>query len=366
MKLISTIFSSLPDCGSATGFSLQTLIVKRLGESGFHGSFQVIIARGMIQLMLSGLILAYSRIIKKTNTKVFGPNNKTRILLFLRGVIGYGGIAFAFLAVEKLPLGDATVLVMLAPFFSAILAALILGEPWLMAEFFGTIIALAGAVCIVRPPFLFPASSESEHTKAADPTGVFFALVSSIASGGAYITVRMLGTTSKMPWGNIVFAQAVAQVVLAVPSIPISGQTFDVNLSPSQYGWITLGGCIGAASQTAMTIGMQREKSARATAMRMSDVLFGFVWQAFFTSDAISHISIVGALLVAVSVLIIACSKDKTAAKKEDSREVKDADEKGSVAVEEKARLLSTGSDSLSPRGAQQGEFGVIDIGSRK
>ncbi len=106
-------------------------------------------------------------------------------------------------------------------------------------------------------------------------TGISFALVSSLASGAAYITVRLLGTKYKMPWENIIFSQALAQIVLAIPSIPISGQSFDAQLTPSQIGVIIAGGCIGALSQTAMTIGMQREKSARATAMRMSDVLFG-------------------------------------------------------------------------------------------
>ena len=42
---------------------------------------------------------------------------------------------------------------------------------------------------------------------------------------------------------------------------------------------------------TAMTylqVGMQHEKSARASIMRMSDILGGFLWQVLFTQDALN------------------------------------------------------------------------------
>jgi hypothetical protein len=46
--------------------------------------------------------------------------------------------------------------------------------------------------------------------------------------------------------------------------------------------------------QAAMTAGMQREKSATAVAMRMSDMLFGFIWQALITTDPIDSYSATG------------------------------------------------------------------------
>jgi hypothetical protein len=58
-----------------------------------------------------------------------------------------------------------------------------------------------------------------------------------------------------------------------------------------------------------MTYGLQREKSATATAMRMSDVVFGFLWQAIFTSDNVNAFSVVGALLVMSSILIVVYNK---------------------------------------------------------
>jgi hypothetical protein len=68
-----------------------------------------------------------------------------------------------------------------------------------------------------------------------------------------------------------------------------------------------------------MTIGMQREKSAAATAMRMSDLLFGFIWQALFTADEVSRMSVAGALLVSSSILIIVLFKQSEVVVNDDS-----------------------------------------------
>lgn len=57
------------------------------------------------------------------------------------------------------------------------------------------------------------------------------------------------------------------------------------------------------------TTGMQREKSASATAMRMSDVLFGFLWQGLFTSDGVHYLSLLGAFMISSSIVVIVAFK---------------------------------------------------------
>ena len=50
---------------------------------------------------------------------------------------------------------------------------------------------------------------------------------------------------------------------------------------------------------------MQREKSATASAARMSDIFFNFLWQQLFTRSPVSMFSIAGALLVCSGVLLV-------------------------------------------------------------
>ena len=76
--------------------------------------------------------------------------------------------------------------------------------------------------------------------------------------------------------------------------------------------YILLGAVIGSFSQVAMTVGMQREKSATASAMRMSDVVFSFLMEFFFTQDHVNLLSIIGATLVTSSVLLIVYFKRRS------------------------------------------------------
>lgn len=288
---------------SGIGFSIQTLIIKLLHEDdGFSGSFQIIFFRGFTQISLASLFIYLNR---STNaeTPLFGSTNSIKLLLFLRSLFGYGGIAFAFLSVEKMPIGDSTVLIMLSTIFASIASYFVLGEPWRLGELIATVVSLMGVILVSRPPALFG------EDDAADAVGVVFALLAAVSAGVAYTTVRMLGTTSKMPWENVCFSQAIGQIVLSPPSLIISGQRFRTDISLVQVGLIFIAGFVGAWSQIAMTVGMQREKSALATGMRMSDVLFGFFWQALFTSEAVTSLSIAGAFLVVSSVLILVFSK---------------------------------------------------------
>eukprot|EP01034_Spumella_vulgaris_P028615 gene28615-35501_t len=206
-------------------------------------------------------------------------------------------------------MGDATVLTMLSPLIASIAGYFILGEPWRLPEFVATTVSLTGAAFVARPSFIFGSTENTDSDSHEVALGVIFALIAALSAGFAYVLVRMLGTVAKMPWANVCFAQALCQIVLAIPSLYLAGQVITFDLTGAEVGLIFLGGFIGAWSQIAMTVGMQREKSALATGMRMSDVVFGFLWQALFTTDEVSMLSVVGAVLVSSSIVILVVCK---------------------------------------------------------
>lgn len=67
---------------------------------------------------------------------------------------------------------------------------------------------------------------------------------------------------------------------------------------------------------------MQREKSASASAMRTSDVVFGFIWQALFTSDIVTWTSVMGAVCVTAGVMIIVLFKSASLTETNSSQSV--------------------------------------------
>jgi drug/metabolite transporter (DMT)-like permease len=287
---------------SGIGFSIQSLFIKILTDQySYSASFQIIFFRGLTQGVLSTIFIYTDP--SRQDIKLFGNTNSVRGLMLMRSLFGYGGIAFAFLAVERLPMGDATTLTMLSPMFATLFSWYVLREQWRLGEMISSLVAVVGVCLVGRPAFIFG------QNEAADSTGVVYALLAAVFAGLAYTCVRMLGTTSKMPWANVCFAQAIGQAVLSPPSLTLSGQTFRFDMGLTVFGLIFTAGFIGAWSQISMTIGMQREKSALATGMRMSDVLFGFIWQALFTHEPVSSLSIVGAMLVTLSVVGLVLSK---------------------------------------------------------
>lgn len=299
---------------SGVGFSIQSCVIRLLAEKGFHGSFFCVLMRGLTQGLIASMFIYFDENRHKPDGKpLFGDSIFIKIMLFLRAVIGYGSIACSFLAAEYISIGDSTVLIMLSPMIASIASYFILGESWRWPELTATILSLAGAVLVAKPPFIFG----HQHQDNANITshdmflGVTLGLSAALFAGFAFICVRILGTSAKMPWANVCFSQALAQVILSIPNQYIAGQRFEDIFTITAYegGLIFLGGFIGAWSQISMTLGMQREKSATATAMRMSDVVFGFIWQILFTQDPISVLSIMGAILVTGSIMVVVVFK---------------------------------------------------------
>lgn len=295
---------------SGFGFSIQALLVKKFAEDGIKAAFQFVFIRGWIQLLIASLYVYYDQDrLTGNGPMLFGNTNRVRIMMFLRSFVGFGGIAFSFQSAQILPLGDSTVLVMLSPLFASLAGYFVLGEPWYIPEFCATVLSLIGAALVARPSFIFGEDTESSLSDSQKLLGVTYALLASVSAGMAYIFVRILGTTAKMPWSNVCVAQAIGQIVMSVMCVWIAKLPFLLTLTYSEMVLIVVGGVVGAISQIFMTLGMQREKSAKATAMRMSDVVFGFIWQMLFTSDRIEIFSVLGAAIVTTSIFIIILSK---------------------------------------------------------
>ena len=293
---------------SGLGFSIQSLTIKKLQEeTDYSASFQLIFFRGLTQLIMSSVFIYYDED-HNARRYPFGETSYVKKVMFVRSCVGYGGIAFAFLGIENLPLGDATVLVMLSPLFASFFSYLILGESFGKAEMTAICISLTGVVLISRPSFLFGGGQSLPFI------GVVYAMIASVCAGGAYTSIRLLGTVAKMPWANVCLAQSLGQLILSLPSSVLFNQRLQwTTLTAFQWSGILGAGFLGAWSQIAMTVGMQKEKSATATGMRMSDVFFGFIWQVAFTEDnTLNLLSVFGACLVVSSIFLLIFAKSSS------------------------------------------------------
>lgn len=228
----------------------------------YHGTFQLMFFRGGIQATLSSLFIMRDRQNGDTS-KLFGDTTYASMVLLARTLLGFLGMTFAFLAVEYMPVADASVLVMQSPVLAAILSYFILGEPWRRAEFAATVVSMLGVLLISRPHFLWkyidPSNSGADSNEHYTALGPLYGVLGALGASGSFVCVRMLGTKAKMPWANVAFAASLGQFLLSAPMIFMSGQALRLDMAWWKWALLLSGGVVGSFSQFAMTIGKEQD-----------------------------------------------------------------------------------------------------------
>lgn len=270
---------------SAFGFSAMGVLVKLASTRMPLG--EIVFARAVITL---GISLAMVR--RAGLSPWAGP----RMSLVLRGVLGFGGLTGYYIALDRLPLADATVLQNATPLLTGVLAW------WLLDEQIGwpTIVAIAcgvaGVALIVRP------SSEG-----LDPTGVIAALGGVSCSSVAYVTVRRL-SRSVHPLVIVMYFPLIA-TPLALPWMLASV------VVPGPVDLLLLVG-LGVATQIGqvfMTLGLSVESAGKATSINYLQVAFAMLWQLAVFGELPTAWTLSGAGLILGGTLLVAQARDRSA-----------------------------------------------------
>lgn len=277
--------------GSALALSVMSLLVKLLGAR--LPVFQLVAARSILMLTFAFLHLRWLDI------DLWGTNRR---LLLLRGVIGFCALCCFYYGVTHLPLADATVIQYMNPVFTAVLAAVFLGEAIRGLEITGILASLVGVVLIQQPAFLFGGSARLPLFP------VVVAIGGALFSAGAYVTVRHLRSTEH-PIVIIFFFSLIA----APASLPLAAPSV---IMPQGLEWLGLLG-IGVATYTAqicLTRGLHLEKAGRATAVTYLQIVFAFGWDLLVFHAYPTPLSLTGAGLIVGSALAIALYRARSKA----------------------------------------------------
>lgn len=267
---------------SALGFSGMSVLVKLGGH--VLPVAMLVLARGAVSLVLSIGMVA------RSGVPIWG--NQPRRLVG-RGLLGLGGLACFFYAVTALPLAEATVLHYMNPIFTAIVAAVWLGEKVDRRLVLAIAIALAGTILVVRPGALF-----GVH-EALDWKGVAAALGGATFSAFAYTTVRSLSRTEHPD--VIVFYFSLVATPATLPFAIADWQ------SPTPSGWLILIG-IGVTTQFGqifLTRGLTLVPAARGTTVGYIQIVFAATWGWLLFHESPTVWTFVGALLVVISTMLI-------------------------------------------------------------
>jgi drug/metabolite transporter (DMT)-like permease len=151
-------------------------MIKLLSRTGFNGAVPSVLFNGVMQMLFT---ISLARVKKDNEAVLFGIDKRTSLLLVGRSITGFFGMFLAFKATERLPVGDATVLSMLSPYFASFLAQFVLNEPLRYNEMIAALFSFIGAIFLSHPHFLFTENNQFHE----DSLGVVVALLASLASG---------------------------------------------------------------------------------------------------------------------------------------------------------------------------------------
>ncbi|HSA57225.1 MAG TPA: DMT family transporter [Gemmatimonadaceae bacterium] len=265
-------------------FSVMSVLVKLAGQR--LPSMEIVFFRGVITLGLSYAI------VRRAGIRPVLGHDRRRLLQ--RGVLGAAALACFLFSLTHLPLGEATLIQYMNPIFAILVASFLYGERARRGELLAVAGSLVGVLLVTRPAFLFGGAASQ-----IPPSYALIALMGAAFSGSAYATIRQM--PAERP-EVVVFYLPLLSVPMALPFMAANW------LVPTWGEWALLLG-IGATTQmaqTAMTRGLQIEKTARATMTGYTQILFAAMWGVILFGEHPSAWSVLGGAIILVSTLVMA------------------------------------------------------------
>ena len=268
---------------SAFFFSIMGALVKLVGQR--LPSQEIVFFRSLLVL-----IFAYA-MIKRAGVHPWGNDKKW---LVVRGLTGFAALSCFYYGVTHLPLADATLIMYTNPVFTAVFAAIFLGEALEPIDVVGVVLSLVGVVLIAEPSFIFGGASRLE------PLSVAIALGGAVFSAISYVIVRKLRRSEHALVVVFYFP------LIATPaSIPTALPDAIVPTWTELLILLAIG-IVTHIAQVAMTKGLHLEKAGRATAVSYLQVVFAFLLGMLFFEEYPTVLSVVGAVLIVGSTVAIA------------------------------------------------------------
>ncbi|XP_054166197.1 solute carrier family 35 member G1-like [Oppia nitens] len=278
-----------------TMFSLASLIVKLVTD--LH-SVEILVFRCIVQFVPYFIITLIKRY------PFFGLPGQ-RIQLVLRCISGTINSIVLYMAYRFMPLSDATSISLSSPVFVTIFAYFILKERITKVQILTGIITLAGVFIISEPAFIFGTDTAEELSYPNRIWGIVLALVSAVTSAYSLITLRQLRTT---PVPLMVMWYSLTIIVAGSAILP----AIDHWTLPKQWHtWLLLlaVGVAGFFYQFFQAISVQYETPGPISVTRSIQIVLSFLWEVLIFAESLDLASIIGAVLITVSVLIVAFNK---------------------------------------------------------
>ncbi|ODM97549.1 Solute carrier family 35 member G1 [Orchesella cincta] len=262
-------------------------------------------------LLPSLIVLLFSCLIKKENVvKLSKPQNdqysneknsgthwQTFMFILIRALFGAGGVVLKCYSLQFMSVADSTIIAFSSPVFVVIAAWLCLREKLGIVPILTAIVVLVGIGVIVRPPLL--TGQQSFDNDQLIGTGM---AVSCMLLG--VFTVIILRYIRHVHYAFINFVYG---FVGTVGSLLLCYTVGEFQFPETGYHWFLAASIAGLTfvGQSLLTLALKYEQAGTFALVRTSEIVFTFFWQFVFLSIYPDLLSMIGALLVILGVIII-------------------------------------------------------------
>eukprot|EP00112_Aurelia_sp_Birch-Aquarium-sp1_P022048 Seg609.6 transcript_id=Seg609.6/GoldUCD/mRNA.D3Y31 product="Solute carrier family 35 member G1" protein_id=Seg609.6/GoldUCD/D3Y31 len=269
-------------------------------------TLEIVFARSFAQLILLSPWLLYYRVKITTERKNLSS-------LIIMGICGFLSVTFIYLGIDKVPLGDATVIAFTSPVFTTFFAYALLSESCSFVDGVCGLISFTGVIIAARPNFIFGESHG--HTSVmfnkGNPKykaetlymmGVGYILLGAIFVSMYYVLTRKIGQQQHFAV-NIFYPSLLGTIFVPILMLPHSNFMFPACWKSRLF--ILLVGVFGLVGLILLAWSLKLEDAGPLILIRNLDIVYAFVLQYCFMGTAPSWWSIGGGLIVMSSTSIV-------------------------------------------------------------
>jgi len=271
-------------------------MIKMLDEMD---SMQVVVIRGVLQLVLMGSIACYKRLSFTGVREQCVPT-----VLFLVSLTGGLRLIFIFTSFSRLPLGDSTTIVFSSPVFVMIFSICILKERCGLFRVGAGASLLGGVVLIAKPPIIFGSSDDGEEDT-YDLIGYVLVCLACLMSALGIVLTKKI--SKKVEKTVILFYLGLASAICGVIGLFSVGNP---GVPPLwEWGLALAIGLLGLVQQYCLIYAVTLESPSRVTIVRQMQIILAYIVQAVMFHVMPSYTDILGASLVLGTVVTITFEK---------------------------------------------------------
>ncbi|MEP1355824.1 MAG: DMT family transporter [Tateyamaria sp.] len=259
-----------------------TLIAKTLASTQFGTPlhpFQVVFGRFLFAFLSFATVAA---ILRPTLQRPHLGLHVTRTLG------GWAGLTLMFASVAHIPLADATAISFLNPVFGMIFAIPLLGERVGKWRWSAALIALVGAVILLRP------------TPDSFQPGALYALAAAVILGFELNIIKKL-TARENPFSILVVNNAIGVGIASLAVVWVW-----IWPTPMQWALMAGLGCAMAVAQTCFVNAMARADASFVAPLTYGTLIFAAAYDVLFYDVIPDGVTILGASIIVAGALLLA------------------------------------------------------------